>query len=81
MAVRGIGPRPSQVEAKIFELQEAMAERGYSDAEIEAKVRTISFASPPRRVQCTRRDARVDQVEGCRSACAARQIAEVRENM
>lgn len=27
-----------QIEAKIFELQEAMAERGYSDAEIEAKV-------------------------------------------
>lgn len=28
-----------QVEAKIFELQEAMADRGYTDAEIEEKVR------------------------------------------
>jgi hypothetical protein len=27
-----------KVEAKIFELQEAMVERGYTDAEIEAKV-------------------------------------------
>lgn len=27
-----------QVEAKIFELQEAMADRGYSDIEIEEKV-------------------------------------------
>ena len=29
---------PWQVEAKIFELQEAMADRGYSDIEIEEKV-------------------------------------------
>ncbi|CAN0417870.1 unnamed protein product, partial [Ectocarpus sp. 13 AM-2016] len=32
--------RPAKVEAKIFELQEAMADRGYSDAEIEEKVNT-----------------------------------------
>lgn len=31
------------MEAKIFELQEAMAERGYTDAEIEEKVRCIFF--------------------------------------
>lgn len=47
-----------QVEAKIFELQEAMADRGYSDAEIEDKVsallvnRVVSIAmlSAPRQV-------------------------------
>lgn len=30
-----------QVEAKIFELQEAMVERGFSDVEIEEKVRDM----------------------------------------
>ncbi|CAN0166830.1 unnamed protein product [Ectocarpus sp. 13 AM-2016] len=35
--VRFFSRRPAKVEAKIFELQEAMADRGYSDAEIEEK--------------------------------------------
>ncbi|CAN0090857.1 unnamed protein product [Ectocarpus sp. 6 AP-2014] len=33
--------RKRKVEAKIFELQEAMADRGYSDAEIEEKVAEV----------------------------------------
>lgn len=38
--VRFFSRRPAKVEAKIFELQEAMADRGYSDVEIEEKVNT-----------------------------------------
>ncbi|CAM9953531.1 unnamed protein product [Ectocarpus sp. 12 AP-2014] len=39
--VRFFSRRPAKVEAKIFELQEAMADRGYSDAEIEEKVAEV----------------------------------------